>query len=67
MIFIDTEKCTGCGECVASCPNDCIKMGDELNYDEVAYILYLDCTDCGVCVSVCPNGAIMNGGEEEGT
>jgi len=64
MIFIDTELCEGCGECVAACPNDCIKMGDEQNYDEVAYILYLDCTDCGVCKSVCPVGAIDQVEEE---
>ena len=58
MIIIDTELCEGCGDCVAFCPEDCLGLGDEDNYDAVAYVLESCCTQCGVCESVCPNGAI---------
>jgi len=50
---VDSEKCTGCGECVEACPCDAIAMQDEkavVNSDE--------CTDCGACVDACPSEAI---------
>jgi len=52
--IIDLEKCTGCGDCVDTCPLSAISMNDEpkavVNEDE--------CTDCAVCVDTCPNEAI---------
>ena len=50
---VDKEKCTGCGECVDSCPLDAIEMdGDVAKVDEDT------CSDCGACVDVCPVEAI---------
>lgn len=50
---VDKEKCTGCGECVESCPLDAIEMdGDLAKVDEDT------CSDCGACVDVCPVEAI---------
>jgi len=61
MIIIDIELCDGCGECIDACPRDCMGLGDEDNYDEVAYVMAGCCTECEVCVIVCPNGAIRLG------
>lgn len=50
---VDSEKCTGCSECVEACPTDAIAMQDEkavVNSDE--------CSDCGACVDACPTEAI---------
>ena len=50
---VDSEKCTGCGECVESCPVEAIELdGDVAKVDED------ECTDCGACVDVCPDEAI---------
>ena len=52
---IDTDLCTGCGECVLSCPMDVIRM-DETK--EKAVIVYpQDCMYCGLCID-CPVKAI---------
>jgi ferredoxin len=50
---IDAGKCTGCGECVESCPLDAIEM-----QDDKAVVDEDVCGDCGACVDVCPSEAI---------
>lgn len=50
---IDAEKCSGCGDCVSSCPSDAIKMEENK-----AQIVDENCLDCGACVDACPNEAI---------
>ncbi len=50
---VDRDKCTGCGECVASCPLEAIAMKDDK-----AQIDPDTCGDCGACVDVCPVSAI---------
>ena len=43
------EKCVGCGECIALCPNDAIHLVDKGSVrDEDS------CTSCGTCVDTCP-------------
>ncbi|RJQ55842.1 MAG: RnfABCDGE type electron transport complex subunit B [Actinobacteria bacterium] len=44
--------CIGFGDCVASCPFDAMKMGD----DRRPAIDEGKCTGCGVCVTACPHG-----------
>lgn len=50
---IDADKCTGCGECVESCPLDAIEL-----QDDKAVVDEDVCGDCGACVDVCPSEAI---------
>ncbi|MGL4941566.1 MAG: indolepyruvate ferredoxin oxidoreductase subunit alpha [Thermoguttaceae bacterium] len=50
---VDKSKCTGCGECVSSCPLDAISMKDGLAVVDPA-----TCGDCGACIDVCPAQAL---------
>jgi len=53
MIQVDSERCTGCGDCVADCPAGAISL-----FDGRAVIDAGLCRDCGACVDTCPSGAI---------
>ena len=51
---IDPGLCTGCGDCVDSCPEDVIRMDSLL-----AVITYPeDCMTCFECEVKCPTKAI---------
>lgn len=52
-VFIDQNKCTGCGVCIDSCPFDQLKMNNE------GLELGDNCTECGACVDICPCAAII--------
>jgi len=43
-ITIDTDRCTGCGDCVPNCPAKLLEVGedenDPLNDDEVASVVH---------------------------
>jgi len=47
------EKCTGCGVCVATCPNGALHLANGLALLEQAI-----CTQCQDCMDACPEGAI---------
>ena len=52
-VFIDKERCDGCGACVEACPNSAIYLAAGMaKIDEEL------CTSCEVCVSLCPAEAI---------
>ncbi|MDK2825486.1 4Fe-4S dicluster domain-containing protein [Methanolobus vulcani] len=50
---VDKNTCTGCEQCVNSCPVEAISMNDD-----VAVVDPNECVDCGDCVDVCPVEAI---------
>jgi ferredoxin len=50
---IDKNTCTGCEQCVNSCPVEAISMNSD-----VAVVDPNECVDCGDCVDVCPVEAI---------
>ncbi len=51
-IIIDDELCTGCGNCVDSCPFGAIELKNEKAK------LLPNCNLCGACVEACPVEAI---------
>jgi NAD-dependent dihydropyrimidine dehydrogenase PreA subunit len=52
-IHITQELCTGCGDCVESCPVEAIRL-----VNQRAVIANALCTKCEACLEACPNGAI---------
>ena len=47
--------CTGCGTCIALCPEEAIKLS--INEKKGIYVPRLDeekCNNCGICYKVCP-------------
>jgi adenylylsulfate reductase subunit B len=55
-ITIYKEKCSGCGICADSCPNDVIRMDE--NTDKAAVKYPEDCIGCFGCELNCPSEAI---------
>ena len=57
-IRVESELCTGCASCVASCPYGGIEIvNDKACINE-------DCNLCGACVEACPSDAIILEREE---
>jgi NAD-dependent dihydropyrimidine dehydrogenase PreA subunit len=52
--FLDERRCSGCGDCVAVCPTDCLAMRGAVPF----LIRPTDCVSCGLCVLVCPSAAL---------
>jgi NAD-dependent dihydropyrimidine dehydrogenase PreA subunit len=52
--LLDETRCTGCGDCVAVCPTDCLALAGALPWLPRPG----DCVSCGLCVAVCPAGAL---------
>ncbi|MBY8980199.1 MAG: electron transfer flavoprotein subunit alpha [Candidatus Lokiarchaeota archaeon] len=51
-IIIDEDQCTGCGNCVDSCPYGAIELENN------KAIVLPNCNLCGICVENCPVEAI---------
>ena len=47
--------CLGCGDCVAACPFEAIRLNPEIGIPEVDEE---KCTSCGACVKACPRHII---------
>lgn len=56
-IYIDKEKCNGCGDCVKACPPEILFLNS--THCKVKNDLLLECMSCQSCVVVCPLGAII--------
>ena len=62
---INKKKCKGCELCVINCPNNILKMSEEINSKGHHYVQELkkseekpyikDCTGCGLCFQMCPD------------
>jgi MinD superfamily P-loop ATPase len=57
---VNEARCTGCGDCVACCPERCLAMDGLLPWLPRP----ADCTTCTVCVLICPEEAVRLGGLE---
>ena len=53
QLTLDKNKCTGCGACVATCPQNARTMEEGLPKVNAAL-----CKRCGACLEACPGGAI---------
>ncbi|MBQ4463919.1 MAG: ferredoxin family protein [Eubacterium sp.] len=54
-VFINTDKCTGCGKCTEVCPGNLIKLSG----DKKAYLKHpQDCWGCTSCIKECEFSAI---------
>lgn len=67
IVDFQSDKCIGCGYCIAGCPFNVPKMNDE---DNRVYkcTLCVDRVNVGqepACVKTCPTGAIRFGSKEE--
>jgi electron transfer flavoprotein alpha subunit len=58
-VIVNLDKCTGCEECIASCPFDAIVI------KEGKAFINEYCQNCMACISVCPEGAIFETEEEK--
>jgi len=61
QIYIDKERCKGCGFCVDFCPREVLKMSHELNAKGYLLPVVDDetrCLACGYCEVICPEFAI---------
>ncbi len=54
MVYVDGERCQGCGVCADTCPTGAIRLADG-----VATIEQSLCNECQACVEACPLGAIL--------
>ncbi len=53
VVLVDKEKCTGCGNCVAACPDGMIRLGVDKKADKCDL-----CEGDPLCVKYCVPGAL---------
>ncbi len=54
-LYLDKEKCVGCGMCIIVCPHDVLAMNNRRH----AKIKKRDaCMECGACARNCPADAV---------
>jgi 2-oxoglutarate ferredoxin oxidoreductase subunit delta len=60
-VFINRERCKGCGFCVEFCPTHALAMDQEINHKGYHPPVIADleaCTGCDLCGLYCPDFAI---------
>ena len=61
-VYIDWDRCKGCGFCVEFCPPKVLSLSEEYNahgYHPPHLVNADDCTGCDLCGLYCPDFAIF--------
>ncbi|MGB2809853.1 MAG: ferredoxin family protein [Sedimentisphaerales bacterium] len=66
-IIINTERCKGCGLCIAVCPKSSIIISKKSNKSGYfpAQASNTNCTGCALCAIICPDVVIEVFREED--
>ena len=76
-VHVNMNRCTGCGNCVVSCPVNALELYtlDPVTKEKIYHVVdgksvSLDvkmelCAGCGVCVGACPYNVITLSGRGE--
>jgi len=56
QIFVDAQKCDGCGKCVAICSDNSLRIQNNKAVEN--HEPYFGCIGCGHCMCICPQDAI---------
>ncbi len=58
-VYVDTDRCKGCGLCVSACPKNVLTLSTERfnvkGYRPAELVNPDDCTGCTICAIVCPD------------
>lgn len=60
-VVVQKELCKGCGLCVDACPTKNLAMGQRVNAQGYAYVVWdkkAKCTGCAICGRLCPDIAL---------
>jgi ferredoxin len=58
VAVVNTDRCTGCGWCVSSCPHGLLSL-EVLCWRKTSTLSRPEaCTGCGLCLPRCPFGVI---------
>ncbi|MDR2520357.1 MAG: 4Fe-4S dicluster domain-containing protein [Bacteroidales bacterium OttesenSCG-928-I14] len=60
-IFIDIERCKGCGLCILECPLKILVLDRKINTKSYEYVQITkpnECIGCANCGYVCPDNCI---------
>lgn len=72
FLFNDIDRCTGCKDCVKTCPTECIRVETEPGADatktwvSIFDIDFSRCIFCGLCVEVCKPASLNHTKQYEG-
>jgi len=64
IINIDEELCTGCGDCVPSCPEQALQIVETPLGPKARLVGEFFCDGLGACLGACPTGALTVTEEE---
>jgi 4Fe-4S ferredoxin len=76
-VHVNTDRCSGCGNCVVACPVDAIELFtlDPVTSEKIYQVqdgmaVHIDvkselCAGCGICVEACPMDVIKIAVHEE--
>lgn len=57
-VIINQDRCKGCKLCTSVCPQNILKMSEEINQNGYHYAEVTDqekCISCGNCGLICPD------------